>query len=218
MLLQKHAVQDAKNGLLQGILSPSGDLNFAAFLGSELRNRMLANFKEINRDSIITLTVEGREVRLNELTEQWPNSRFLRTLFHCPFSINLVRSFVAMDVVYTKKSGISKMPSPLEGKAIPIGNWKYQDLFVRFSEKPLTYFPEVLGNYLKHNSEISHRSILKDHEGLVQAVQAVDILLPSKLRKIYALKGDRKESYDYFDSENPYSNSYYFHVFGFALN
>ena len=197
-MLQKAAVQDGQNGQLAGIIGKNGDLNYTALLGSELTSMMLANFAQTNKSVSSTLPIEYRESRFADLQEKWPDSRFMRIIMNCPYELSLVKYLFETKEVYSYDMNIK----PTDSRVTSITKWSYKDLLVKFSQKTLTYGPEVETYFLDANrSELA-------------AVQAVDVNLATNLRKVYVLRAQSNEGrYSEYQSW-----IYYYYLFGFALN
>lgn len=202
-MLASAARTDGKANQLAGILTPAGDVNFAALLGAELFNMVKADLGETGSAAAAVLP-EYRETRLLELQEKWPQSRLVRILLNTPFKLSFLRVHVGDWTA--DDSDPADRPGAPGSRLTPIPKWSLNELQVKFSQKTITYGAELEGYYLNFRPNRDRGSRLADD--LWQTVQPVDTAQVTSLRKVYQTK----------DAERWGPVTYHYFVFGFTLN
>jgi hypothetical protein len=219
MLMQRAAEIDAKKGLLKGILSSNGDMNIAEFLGPELHNMLKADFGATKSTAFSQVAMDSRELRLLDLAAQWPESRLLKILSNT----DLVLTFVRFHR-YTKHIWNLRADGPAlrDSKVTAISKWNADQLSVRFSQRTLSYQPEVWSYWLKEHAGDSDPRVKRSqdsdgffsNEALFHVVQPVDIQLSTQVRKVYATLAEKpQEESGYYRT----AGSYYYYLFGLTL-
>jgi len=223
--LQIAAMSDAAGNQLAGIMKSNGELSIAKFLGTDLFKMLQADLSRGNSTQYSDFPVNYREVRLSELSEEFPKSRLIKVLLNSDLNLNFIKYRKFSKSVWSLKRGGPALKDP---KVTAISQWNYGLLNIKFDQKPLSYHPEVLNYWLNNyqlRDEDSNSSYERRQEaeffgtsGIFHGVLPVDISLSTKLRKLYVeLEKNQDSNRDYDYEPNEVGGTYYYYLFGLTL-